>query len=106
MVTSADPQQQPVKVAAFNAALDQLLGIDIANKIHASDTRDVEFRAKYSPSEGQRVEEAMVDVSSLPCAPLGTSEMFLIHKNNKKRERKMKLNNLFSYSCARQRTVL
>lgn len=41
MVNSADPQQQPVKVAAFNVALDQLLGIDVANKIHASDTRDV-----------------------------------------------------------------
>lgn len=40
-MASADPEQQPGKAAAFNAGLDLFLGIDIANKIHASDTRDV-----------------------------------------------------------------
>ena len=40
-MASTDPEQQPVKVAAFNAALDLLLGINIANKMHAINTIDV-----------------------------------------------------------------
>lgn len=40
-MASTDPEQQPVKAAAFDAGLDLLLGIDVANKIHASDTRDL-----------------------------------------------------------------
>lgn len=86
-MASADPEQQPVKVAAFNAGLDLLLGIGLADEIHASDARDVEFQAKYLPLEGQRMENAIVATSSLPCAPLGTNKMFLIHKTNKEKER-------------------
>lgn len=90
---------------ALSALLDLLLGTDSANQTHAGDTRDVPLQAKCLPSKGKRVEMAPVAFSSLPCAPLRTNKRFLIHDSNNKEEKKIKLDNAFSYSCEISRVL-
>lgn len=83
---------------ALSSLLDLLLGTDRANQTHASDTRGVPLLAKYLPSQGKRVEMALVAISSL-CTLKSKQKASHPQKQQQQRGKKMKLDNAFSYSC-------